>query len=284
MLKRNLPLVMTIVVFIAGYLYCLSQYPGFASTRVLGDLLTDNAFLGIVAVGMTFVIHSGGIDLSVGSTIAFTGVLLAKMIGEYGVPPGLAFVIVLVLGALYGALTGWIIDALRLPAFIITLASMFFLRGMSFILSRESVPIVHPWYDLLANYAWRLPGGGRLTLLALIMLLVAAAGMVLAHRTRFGHYVYAMGGQRLLGRPDGRAGEKHDGADLYAIEFSGGVVGYRVFSLYLSRLCSGGQRRGAGCNRGGGHRRYVIDWWRRHSVRHSVWRADPGADSNVHHP
>lgn len=77
------------------------------------------------------------------------------MIGEYGIPPGLAFIIVLALGALYGALTSWIIDALRLPAFIITLASMFFLRGMSFILSRESVPIVHPWYDLLANYARR---------------------------------------------------------------------------------------------------------------------------------
>lgn len=87
-------------------------------------------------MGMTFVIRSGGIDLSVGSTIAFTGVLLAKLIGEYGIPPGLAFIIVLALGALYGALTGWIIDALRLPAFIITLASMFFLRGMSFIFSR----------------------------------------------------------------------------------------------------------------------------------------------------
>lgn len=91
MLKRNLPLAFTILVFIAGYLYCLSQYPGFASTRVVGDLLTDNAFLGIVAVGMTFVILSGGIDLSVGSTIAFTGVLLAKMIGEYGHSPRIGF-------------------------------------------------------------------------------------------------------------------------------------------------------------------------------------------------
>lgn len=233
MMKRNLPLVMTIVGFIGGYLYCLSQYPGFASTRVLGDLLTDNAFLGIVAVGMTFVILSGGIDLSVGSTIAFTGVLLAKMIGEYGVPPGLAFVIVLVLGALYGALTGWIIDALRLPAFIITLASMFFLRGMSFILSRESVPIIHPWYDLLANYAWRLPGGGRLTLLALIMLLVAAAGMVLAHRTRFGHYVYAMGGNgysaAMMGVP-----VKSMTVRIYMLLSSLAVLSGIVFSHYTS--------------------------------------------------
>ena len=93
MLKRNLPLLITIVVFLAGYAYCFTQFPGFASTRVFFDLLTDNAFLGIVAVGMTFVILSGGIDLSVGSVIAFTGVLLAKLIGAYGIAPGYAFVI-----------------------------------------------------------------------------------------------------------------------------------------------------------------------------------------------
>lgn len=81
MIKRNLPLMITLAVFVLGYLYCLTQFPGFASTRVICNILTDNAFLGIIAVGMTFVILSGGIDLSVGSVIAFTGVFLAKAIG-----------------------------------------------------------------------------------------------------------------------------------------------------------------------------------------------------------
>ncbi len=72
MIKRNLPLMITLAVFVLGYLYCLTQFPGFASTRVICNILTDNAFLGIIAVGMTFVILSGGIDLSVGSVIAFT--------------------------------------------------------------------------------------------------------------------------------------------------------------------------------------------------------------------
>lgn len=81
MIKRNLPLMITLGVFVLGYLYCLTQFPGFASTRVICNILTDNAFLGIIAVGMTFVILSGGIDLSVGSVIAFTGVFLAKAIG-----------------------------------------------------------------------------------------------------------------------------------------------------------------------------------------------------------
>ena len=87
MIKRNLPLMITLAVFVLGYLYCLTQFPGFASTRVICNILTDNAFLGIIAVGMTFVILSGGIDLSVGSVIAFTGVFLAKAIGFWGISP-----------------------------------------------------------------------------------------------------------------------------------------------------------------------------------------------------
>ena len=71
MFKRNLPLMVTIMVFVLGYLLCLASFPAFMSTRIICNILTDNAFLGIVAVGMTFVILSGGIDLSVGAVIAF---------------------------------------------------------------------------------------------------------------------------------------------------------------------------------------------------------------------
>ena len=233
MLKRNLPLLITIVVFLAGYGYCFTQFPGFASTRVFFDLLTDNAFLGIVAVGMTFVILSGGIDLSVGSVIAFTGVLLAKLIGDYGVAPGYAFVIVLLMGAMFGALMGWIIDTLKLPAVIITLAGLFFVRGMSFIVSEESLPINHPVYDFLANYAWKMPGGGRFTLLALIMLLVVFVGIILAHRTRFGNNVYAVGGSNvsaaLMGVPVRRTT-----IYIYMLSSTLAVLSGIVFSLYTS--------------------------------------------------
>lgn len=114
MIKRNLPLMITIGVFVLGYLYCLTQFPGFASTRVICNILTDNAFLGIIAVGMTFVILSGGIDLSVGSVIAFTGVFLAKVIGDFGLSPLLAFPLVLVMGCAFGAFMGLLIDALKI--------------------------------------------------------------------------------------------------------------------------------------------------------------------------
>ena len=194
MIKRNLQLMITIGVFVLGYIYCLTQFPGFASTRVICNILTDNAFLGIIAVGMTFVILSGGIDLSVGSVIAFTGVFLAKVIGDFGLSPLLAFPLVLVMGCAFGAFMGLLIDALKIPAFIITLAGMFFLRGVSYLVSEESIPINHPVYDTLSSLACKIPGGGRLSAMGLLMLAVVVIGIFLAHRTRFGNQVYAIGG------------------------------------------------------------------------------------------
>ncbi|MDN3713176.1 hypothetical protein QWZ10_18125 [Paracoccus cavernae] len=77
---RNLPFVATVVIFVLAYALCAAQFPAILSWRVAGNLLTDNAFLGIAAVGMTFVIISGGIDLSVGAVIAFTSVLVAVLV------------------------------------------------------------------------------------------------------------------------------------------------------------------------------------------------------------
>lgn len=123
MIKRNLPLMITLGVFVLGYLYCLTQFPGFASTRVICNILTDNAFLGIIAVGMTFVILLRAASICPwASVIAFTGVFLAKAIGYWGISPLLAFPLVLAMGCAFGAFMGLLIDALKIPAFIITLA------------------------------------------------------------------------------------------------------------------------------------------------------------------
>ena len=187
----------TLAVFVLGYLYCLTQFPGFASTRVICNILTDNAFLGIIAVGMTFVILSGGIDLSVGSVIAFTGVFLAKAIGFWGISPLVAFPLVLVMGCAFGAFMGLLIDALKIPAFIITLAGMFFLRGVSYLVSEESIPINHPVYDTLSGLAWTIPGGGRLSATIRIYMLstglATLAGIVFSIYTQAGYALAGVG-------------------------------------------------------------------------------------------
>jgi ribose/xylose/arabinose/galactoside ABC-type transport system permease subunit len=196
-MNRSLPVLITAAVFFAGYIVCALQFPHFASTRVAANLLTDNAFLGVAAVGMTFVIISGGIDLSVGSVIGFTTVFLALAIERHGVPPLLACVMILVIGALFGAAMGTLIQYFEMPPFIVTLAGMFLARGASFLMSTESIPINAPLYSNLAGYAIRLPGGGQLTVVAMIMLAAFAAGIVLLHFTSFGANVYALGGSRV---------------------------------------------------------------------------------------
>ena len=79
-LERNRTLIVTIAVFLLLLAVCVAQYPFVLSSRVAGNLLTDSAFLGVLAVGMTVVIISGGIDLSMGAVLAFVGVLLAVLI------------------------------------------------------------------------------------------------------------------------------------------------------------------------------------------------------------
>ncbi|OFS09613.1 MULTISPECIES: galactofuranose ABC transporter, permease protein YjfF [Hafnia] len=233
MLKRNLPLMITLSVFVLGYLFCLSQFSGFASTRVICNILTDNAFLGIIAVGMTFVILSGGIDLSVGSVIAFTGVFLARMIGDYQMSPLVAFPLILVMGCCFGAFMGWLIDALKIPAFIITLAGMFFLRGASYLVSEESLPIDHPIYSTLSSMAWKIPGGGRLSAMALLMLAVVVLGIFLANRTRFGNQVYALGGNATSANLMGIS-TRSTTIRIYMLSTGLATLAGIVFSIYTS--------------------------------------------------
>ncbi|MEA3533936.1 galactofuranose ABC transporter, permease protein YjfF [Rhizobium sp. CC-YZS058] len=233
MKARHLPLAATILIFVLSYVLCTIQFPAMFSTRVIGNLLTDNAFLGIAAVGMTFVILSGGIDLSIGSVIAFTGVFLAVLLETTSIHPLAAFALALILTTAFGAIMGAIIHYLEMPAFIVTLAGMFLARGMAFVLSIDSIPIRHPFYSTLKSLYIKLPGGGRLTLIGGLMLLVFAAGILIAHRTRFGTNVYALGGgtatARLMGVPTAAT-------TILIYAFSGLLAGISgiVFSLYTS--------------------------------------------------
>ncbi|WP_408594469.1 galactofuranose ABC transporter, permease protein YjfF (plasmid) [Paracoccus marcusii] len=228
---RALPLYATILIFVVAYALAYSQFPNILSTRVIGNLLTDNAYLGIVAVGMTLVILSGGIDLSVGAVIAFSGVFIAVMLRDTGLHPLAVFAILLALTTAFGAAMGFLIDRLAMPAFIVTLAGMFLARGAAYLLSVQSVPITHPFFGQLQGAYVLMPGKGRLTMIGVLMLAVFAVGMVIAHRTRFGTSVYAMGGgaqtARLMGVPQGRT-------TVLVYGFSGLMAGLSgiVFAVY----------------------------------------------------
>jgi simple sugar transport system permease protein len=199
---------MTFLVFIAMYLFAYSHFSAFGSMRIVGNLLRDNAYWGIAAIGMTFVIISGGIDLSVGSVIAFTGVFCALMIDRNGWHPLVAFAVMLTIGTLFGAVMGSIIHYFKIPAFIVTLSGLFLARGMAYVLSTDSIRIEHPFYDAISDIVYIFPDKGRFTFAAGVFLIVLLVSIFLAHFTRFGRNVYALGGNSdaalLLGVPIGR--------------------------------------------------------------------------------
>lgn len=228
---RLWPLLATITIFAIAYAICVWHFPNLWSTRVLGNFLTDNAFLGIVAVGMTFVILSGGIDLSVGSVIALTTVLLAVLISRLGVHPVAAFAIVLVVATLFGSAMGAMIHFMEVPAFIVTLAGMFLARGAASVLTQDSIPIDHEFYSFISSLTYKMPGGGRLSFIGVLMVLVFIVGIIVAHRTRFGSYVYALGGNAvsagLVGVPAARTT-----ISIYALSSFLAALSGIVFSFY----------------------------------------------------
>ena len=181
-------IVATIGVLIAASIFA----DGFLSSANLLSVIQQISLLGIVATGMTYIIVSGEMDLSVGSQYGFLAVALAWMVSDIGIPVGTAAPLVIVLGGVIGALNGFITTKFGLPSFVVTLASLSILRGGALLLS-DGVPVKgsvnetfraivagQPFPDFTAQSFW----------MAGIMLVF---GIVLA-TTKFGSDVYSVGG------------------------------------------------------------------------------------------
>lgn len=230
--EKYWPLLATMAVFIALFLTGGFLYKNFLSTLVLGHILADNAFIIIAAIGATFVILSGGIDLSVGSMIGFVGVVMANL-DVAGWHPLASIAMLLMFGILFGAFQGFIIDFCDIQPFIMTLAGLFILRGSSFMVSLDSVPIRHPFVAEIARVHVPLPGGGFLAASAIVMLVSLIAAILLAHYTRFGANVYAIGGDKnsaeLMGVP-----VRKTTVMIYAVGGFYGALAGVIYALYTS--------------------------------------------------
>jgi ribose/xylose/arabinose/galactoside ABC-type transport system permease subunit len=232
MRERYLPLLATITVFVALFATGGLLYRHFLTTLVLGHILADNAFIIIAAIGTTFVILSGGIDLSIGSMIGFVGVVMASL-DTMGWHPLAAAALMLAFGLMFGACQGFIIDFCEIQPFIITLAGLFMLRGACFMVTLDSIPIRHAFVEAFAGANIPLPGGGFLASSAIVMLTVLAIAIVIAHFTRFGTNVYAIGGDRvsaiLMGVPMRRTTIM-----IYALGGFYSALGGVIYALYTS--------------------------------------------------
>jgi galactofuranose transport system permease protein len=206
-LRENWSLIATVALFLLLSLVGGIRYEGFLAPQVFLNLLIDNAFLLVVAVGMTFVILTGGIDLSVGAVVAFTTVLLASLVQGHGWHPLAAMAFTLVLGTAFGAAMGFVIQRYRLLPFVVTLAGMFLARGAATLISAESIGIDAPMLASLAGLRIPLGGGASLSTGAVTGLAVVGIGTLVARSTQFGRTAYAIGGNEasaaLMGLPVG---------------------------------------------------------------------------------
>ena len=207
------------------------NYTGFASAQVVYNLLIDNAFLLVIAVGMSFVILSGGIDLSVGSVLALSTMVAAWLLQVAHWPPLLVMLVVLLGGSAFGALMGWLIHRFQLQPFIVTLAGMFLARGLSYLISVNSITIDDPLFVAVSQMQLSLPGG-FVSFGAVIALCVLAAGIWLAHWTSFGRAVYAIGGNEqsalMMGLAVGRSK-----VFIYALSGLCASLAGLLFSFYM---------------------------------------------------
>lgn len=206
--SNTLLLIITIVLFFVMYAAGCVIYggKGFTHLQTFLNILINNAGLLCVTCGMTCVMLTGGIDISVGSLIALDCMFLAVGMERWGMNAPLLCVLVLVIGIVFGIVQGFCVGYLQIQPFIVTMAGMFFGRGMTAIISTDQVSISsNEWFVNLANIRIFLPFGAytnnkgvlqvpyiRITVVVALIVLVAI--FLMLRYTKFGRSLYAVGG------------------------------------------------------------------------------------------
>lgn len=210
-----------ILIFLIIYTFGAIMYGkvGFTTLRTFINMFIDNSYYGISAVGMTMVLITGGIDLSVAAVASLTGMIIAYGTGVLGIHPAICILFSFVIGIGLGLLMGVTIHYLNVPPFITTLTGMFLARGVCSLISRESLTISHPWIDSLAGwklYFMHMVDGewvkikpiAFINLNFILFIAMILIGFFILQRTRFGRNIYAIGGNeqsaKLMGLPVGR--------------------------------------------------------------------------------
>lgn len=231
-LQQNGALIMLIIVCIAGFI----RYEAFLTPENLLNVLRQNSMLGLVALGMTFVILTSGIDLSVGALLAVAGVIAANL-ADYGLVTALLGGVTATVGL--GLINGLVIAKARIQPFIVTLAMMIAARGLALaVTGEESVRVAAN-----ENFSWLGRGTiGFIPVPIIILIFAFTVGWLVLNQTRFGRNVFAVGDNdeaaRLMGLNVNRVT-----IAVYAI--SGGLAGLGGVIL-ASRLGTGQPVAGAG--------------------------------------
>ncbi|WP_424513087.1 ABC transporter permease [Psychrobacillus psychrotolerans] len=211
----------------------------FLTASNLTNVLRQVSIVGILAVGMTFVILIGGIDLSVGSVMALTGTMMAGMMINFSLPPILAILIGVAIGVLIGYITGSLVAYARIPAIIVTLAMMEIARGAGLLYTGG-----YPLSGLPGNFSVIGRGYvfGIIPVPVLIMAVVFLIAYIILNHLPFGRYIYAIGGNEEAVRLSGVKVKKYK-IMVYVIS---GITASISGMILVSRLMSGQPNAGEG--------------------------------------
>ena len=185
-IKRNMGILIGLVVL---FLFLSVATDSFLSTKNMLQVLRQICINGLLAFGMTFVLIIGGIDLTVGSVVAISGVSVVIMLNS-GVPLPVALVVALLLGAIVGLLNGGIIALTGMPPFIVTLSLQGTIRGIAYVITDgRSVSCDNAVFNAIGNgYLFGIPIPSYIV--AFVMIVIS----ILLYYTRFGRRMYAVGG------------------------------------------------------------------------------------------
>jgi len=246
---KNYGLLLLAVAIECAIFQGLAQYrgrPPFLSYNSFVNVLNQSAVYGVLSVGMTFVILTGGIDLSVGSLIAFGGVICAMVVRAgcaSGGAPWLWIILgwsaAVAAGTASGAIAGALVARVKVPPFIATLALMSTLRGFGYIIAggKPIAPLPEA-YTFLGRH-WI---GGRVPVGVVVMLAVFALGAILLNATRFGRHVRAIGGNEEAAR----LSAVNVGATKLAVYGMCGLLAVLGGLIVSSKLGSGDPKAGLG--------------------------------------
>lgn len=207
---------------------CSILSPHFLTVENLSNILTQGSIIAVIAVGETFVILTGGIDLSPGSLIALTGAMAAILSTTFGLAVPLAMLGGLICGGLAGALSGLLVTRVKIPSFVATLAMMAAARGAALILTGG-----RPVSGLPSSFTLIDEKIGPFSGLVIIMIAIYLIGHVILTRTKLGRYIFALGGSELSAR---YLGVDADRIKLFVFTFAGlcGAIGGLMMDARLA--------------------------------------------------
>lgn len=228
----------TVIFFVVLFLFLSVTANGFLTTDNLINVARQISMVGIVSVGMTCVILTGGIDLSVGSILAASGCLSAYLMANMQISPWIAILVGTLLGGVIGIINGFLITKASIPPFVATLATMTGARGIAYIITK-SIPIYgfpESFSKLGQGYFLGIP------IPVLIMIAVFLIGFIILYKLPFGKHVYAIGGNEEAAKLTGINSNR---VKLIVYTLSGLLAGL-AGTIMLSRMNTGIPTTGQG--------------------------------------